>query len=299
MRSPNVAHRRDGDAPVQVAADGVVLGRAPDGNALEWHVGTAVRGPARHHLQDRLVAGAEAPTIDDRSPARAAGGRGGGRPGRNSLPGQQQLFRSREIREDPYRWRCRGDRPRHKPGQAKAETSQIPRYPVWTYPSRRYPRQLRGFDRSLCAGQREDRNDAAHRRAPILSRAHRIPARPADGRQDGRPYRAALDSSGLRADEALGARHLSWAAPQAHRYVSQRVCLPIQSALLSARLVRNLARARLAPSPDELLGYCRARQSPQRRADSPAPAAAPKNSDRNAGRRIKTRKIRTLPRFWI
>src|SRR6202158_3351582 len=103
--------------------------------------------------------------------------------------------------------------------------------------------------------------------------------------------------TGLRADEALGARHLSWAAPQAHRHVSQRVCLPIQSALLPARLVRNLARARLAPSPDELLGYRRARQSPQRRADSPAPAAAPQDSDRNAGRRIKTRKIRTPPRF--
>ena len=39
-----------------------------------------------------------------------------------------------------------------------------------------------------------------------------------------------------------------------------------------ARLVRNHARARLAPSADELLGYHRARQSPQRRADSPAPA---------------------------
>src|SRR6267378_2469899 len=205
--------------------------------------------------------------------------------------------RSREIREDPYRWRCRGHRPRHQPGQAKAEKSEIPGYSVWTYPSRRYPGQLRGFDRGFCAGQREDRNDAAHRRAQILSRAHRLPTRPADGRQDGRPYRTALDSSSLRADEALGARHLPWAAPQAHRHVSQRVCLPVQSALLPARLVRNLARARLAPSPDELLGYRRARQSPQRRADSPAPAAAPKNSDRNAGRRIKTRKIRTPPRF--
>src|SRR5437868_2269674 len=48
----------------------------------------------------------------------------------------------------------------------------------------------------------------------------------------------------LRVDEALGARHLSWAAPQAHRHLSQRVCLPIQSALLPARLVRNHARAR-------------------------------------------------------
>jgi transposase-like protein len=48
------------------------------------------------------------------------------------------------------------------------------------------------------------------------------------------------------------------------------------------------ARARLAPSPDELLGYRRARQSPQRRADIPARAAAPKDSDRHAGRPIKT-----------
>ena len=143
-----------------------------------------------------------------------------------------QLFRSREIREDPYRWRCRGDRPRHKPGQGKAETSEISGYSVWSHPSRRYPGQLRGFDRGVCAGQREDRNDAAHRRPQIVSRAHRLPTRPADRRQDGRPYRAALDSSSLRADEALGARHLSWAAPQAHRHVSQRICLPIQSALL-------------------------------------------------------------------
>src|SRR5438067_2186941 len=103
----------------------MVLGRASHGNPLQWHVGSSARGPARHHVQDCLVAGAEAPTIDDRSPPRAAGGRGGGRPGRNSFPGRQQLFRSREIREDPYRWRCRGDRPRHQPGQAKAETSEI------------------------------------------------------------------------------------------------------------------------------------------------------------------------------
>src|SRR5258707_3260 len=134
----------------------------------------------------------------------AAGGRGGGRPGRNSFPGRQQLFRSREIREDPYRWRCRGDRPRNKPGQAKAETSKVLGYSVWAHPSRRYPGQLRGFDRGFCAGQREDRNDAAHRRAPIVSRAPRLPTRPADGRQDGRPYRAALGSSSLRADETWG-----------------------------------------------------------------------------------------------
>src|SRR5438552_2534588 len=68
LRSPDVDHGRDGDAPVEVAADGVVLGRASHGDALEWHVGSPARSPARHHVQDGLVARAEAPTIDDRSP---------------------------------------------------------------------------------------------------------------------------------------------------------------------------------------------------------------------------------------
>ena len=78
--------------------------------------------------------------------------------------------------------------------------------------------------------------------------------------------------SGKILNEALGAGHLSRAAPQ--------------------------ARARLAPSSDELLGYHRPRQSSQRRADSPAPAAASQDGDRHAGRPIKTpRKGRTQPRF--
>src|SRR6516162_9117755 len=86
---------------------------------------------------------------------------------------------------------------------------------------RRHPGQLRSFDRGVCAGQRKDRNDAAHRRAQIVSRAHRLQTRPADGRQDGRPCGPAMDSPGLLPDEALGARHLSRAAPQARRHVSQ------------------------------------------------------------------------------
>src|SRR5258708_29534270 len=31
-------------------------------NPLQWHVGSPARGPARHHIQDCLVAGAEAQT---------------------------------------------------------------------------------------------------------------------------------------------------------------------------------------------------------------------------------------------
>src|SRR5215831_11822903 len=64
LRWPDDDDRRDGDAPVEVAADGVVVGRASHGDALEWHVGSPARGPARHHLQDGLVAGPEAATID-------------------------------------------------------------------------------------------------------------------------------------------------------------------------------------------------------------------------------------------
>jgi hypothetical protein len=106
-----------------------------------------------------------------------------------------------------------------------------------------------------------------------------------------RTYRAALDSSSLRADETLGGRHLSWAAPQAHHTY-------LNESLLPARLVRNHAWALLAPSPDELRGYRRARQSPQRRADSPARAPAPKDNNRHARRQIKTsRKTRTQSRF--
>ena len=58
-----------------------------------------------------------------------------------------------------------------------------------------------------------------------------------------------------------------------------------------------LLAQKLRRSMIELLGYRRARQSPQRPADSPAPATAPQDSDRHAGRPIKTpRKGRTQPR---
>src|SRR5213595_2929595 len=50
LRSPDVDNGRDGDAPVEVAADGLVLGRASHGDALKWHVGSPARGPARHHI---------------------------------------------------------------------------------------------------------------------------------------------------------------------------------------------------------------------------------------------------------
>jgi hypothetical protein len=61
------------------------------------------------------------------------------------------------------------------------------------------------------------------------------------------------------------------------------------------RVVPVIGEPRIRSVP---VGERRARQSPQRRADSPAPAAAPKDCDRHAGRRIKTsRKTRTHRSF--
>ena len=116
LRSSDVDHGWHGDAPVQIAADSVVLGRASHGNPLERHVGTPVSIEAF---------------------VRA-----------NVKPGTTLLT-------------------------------------------------------------------DGHRSYPGLTR---LPTRPADGRQDGGSCGPATDSPGLLADEALGARHLSRAAPQARRH---------------------------------------------------------------------------------
>ena len=67
LRSSDLDHGGHSDAPLQAAADGVVLGRASHGDALQRHVGAAVGGSARPHLQDRLAADTEAAAIDGRS----------------------------------------------------------------------------------------------------------------------------------------------------------------------------------------------------------------------------------------
>src|SRR5215472_3192357 len=54
LRSPDVDNRRDGDAPVEVAADGVVVGRASHGDALEWHVRQSSSRPSSASPTRRL-----------------------------------------------------------------------------------------------------------------------------------------------------------------------------------------------------------------------------------------------------
>ena len=47
----DLAHRRHGDASIEIAADDVVLGGASNGDAFQRHVGATIGGPTRRHLQ--------------------------------------------------------------------------------------------------------------------------------------------------------------------------------------------------------------------------------------------------------
>src|SRR5271165_729587 len=67
MRPANLDHGGHGDAPFQVTADDVVLGRTLDGDPFQRHVGAAVGGPAWGHLQDGMAADTKASAINGRS----------------------------------------------------------------------------------------------------------------------------------------------------------------------------------------------------------------------------------------
>ena len=113
---------------------------------------------------------------------------------------------------------------------------------------------------------------------------------PADRRQDGGSRGATLDSPGLLLDETVGARHLSRPAPNAHRQLPQRVCLPLQPPLLSTRLLRDCPRPGLASPPDELLEHYRPRQPSQGRGHGPTPATAAQDGGRNSTGRFRPRR---------
>ena len=79
LRTPDLAHRRHRDAPLETASDDVVSGRAFDDDALQRHVGAATGGPTRRHLQDGLAADAKAAALNDRSEPRTSRRRRRGR----------------------------------------------------------------------------------------------------------------------------------------------------------------------------------------------------------------------------
>jgi transposase-like protein len=63
----DLGHGGHGDASLQAAADGMVLGGTSYDNPFQRYVGASIRGPTRRHLQDRLAADAKIAAIDGRS----------------------------------------------------------------------------------------------------------------------------------------------------------------------------------------------------------------------------------------
>ena len=106
------------------------------------------------------------------------------------------------------------------------------------------------------------RSHTVDRRARILSGIDRLSARSTHRRQDGRTRCLALDLPGSFADEEMEPRHISRPAPQARRHISQRIRLSLQSPLLPACFIRNIAGLP-PPRARELLGHHKTGQSPQ------------------------------------
>src|ERR1700692_1626209 len=70
LRSSDLGDRRDDHAPLQAAADHLVLGRLSDGHPLQRHLGPAIATPARLGIvPERLAALWQAAPEHGRAPA--------------------------------------------------------------------------------------------------------------------------------------------------------------------------------------------------------------------------------------
>ena len=106
---------------------------------------------------------------------------------------------------------------RPSPG-AKGQNTWTPR--SGRDPPRRHSGQFRGIPRSLRAGPTwKPVDNAADGWPPILPWAHRLSARPADGRKHGGTRCPALDAPSLLIVEAMGPWNVSWPAAQACRHL--------------------------------------------------------------------------------
>src|SRR3974377_1766448 len=129
LRTPDLAHCRHRDAPLETASDDVVSGPAFDDDALQRHVGAATGGPTRRHLQDGLAADAKAAALNDRSEPRTSRRRRRGRSDRDSVPGWRRVLRARQRGENSDCRSGRGHRARHQQVEAPAQGRKVPRPP--------------------------------------------------------------------------------------------------------------------------------------------------------------------------
>ena len=199
-------------------------------------------------LQDRVAPGAEAAPLDDRSGSHRFLKGGRGRSDRDSVPSRWYAFGKIIVAGAVEVVDRTTNRAKPRKLGAKYLDTRSGRVRLAAIPDNSAASSAR-----FHTGQRPTGSDAAHRRPQLLSGPLRLPPRSTHGRQDGGPRRPAMDSSRLLADETLGPGHLSRTARQASRHVPQRVRLPIQPPLLSARLVRDRAWHRLAQRAGKLL----------------------------------------------
>src|SRR4051812_9162111 len=175
--------------------------------------------------------------------------------------------------------------------------------------SRRNPRDLVRSILTRCpaAGRDPEQRGDAHPRVHqgkhcaghdtgvgrVLSGARGLPPRSPRGRQHGRAPQ--MDPSGLRPLEAVEPRHLP--PPPTHRFVPERIRLPLQPAILSICLVRDRAWLGDAPRAGSLLGHHRAEKPSQSFPDNQATATPSQDSQRiSSGRRAHLKLGRSVIR---
>src|SRR4051812_24154810 len=104
-----------------------------------------------------------------------------------------------------------------------------------------------------------------------------------------------MDPSGLRPLEAVEPRHLP--PPPTHRFVPERIRLPLQPTILSTCLVRDRAWLGDAPRAGSLLGHHRAEKPSQSFPDNQATATPSQDSQRiSSGRRTHLKLDRSVIR---
>jgi hypothetical protein len=163
--------------------------------------------------------------------------RGGGRPGRNSFRADI-AFSIREIREDPYRCAVEVS-PRRSNQTRVGGTSEILDTRSDASVAAIPDNSAASIEAFVRANVKIGRRCSPTGTDRIL--AHRLSTRPADGRQDGWPYRAP-DPSSLALMKRWGLGTYQEGAASTSTPISTSLS-SVQSALLPARLVRNHARS--------------------------------------------------------
>jgi predicted RNA-binding Zn-ribbon protein involved in translation (DUF1610 family) len=102
-----------------------------------------------------------------------------------AVPRRPEPFQPRQRWQNPRRRRRRSLRPNQRnAAETESDRREIPRYPVGPHPAAVHSEQRGRAHSRLHPRRHQVRDDAALRRAPVLSRLRRLSARPARGRQN-------------------------------------------------------------------------------------------------------------------